>query len=113
MRTDRSRIIPKRENWEFVATLSLAVIIAYLPSGCGERDDRERLSTQAIKLEDVPKNVLDAAKKTFPDVEFTEVWKNSEKDRSVHSYEIRGKVRATGKIREARVSPSGEILETE
>ncbi len=55
---------------------------------------------------------MKAAKAKVPGVKFEEAWKNVDREGKLHSYEIRGK-NAKGKIREARVAPSGEILELE
>jgi hypothetical protein len=55
---------------------------------------------------------MNAARQALPGVEFADAWKNMDKDSTLHSYEIRGRTK-NGKIREVRVSPSGEILEME
>ena len=55
----------------------------------------------------------DAASKAVPGVKFDEAWKNLDREGKLHSYEIRGKNPADGKIREVRVSLTGEILEME
>jgi hypothetical protein len=46
-------------------------------------------------------------------VTFSDAWQNlNSKTRALHSYEIRGR-NANGKVREVRVSTTGEILELE
>jgi hypothetical protein len=91
---------------------ALAALILGL-SGCGERDQLPDMTKQATKFDDVPSLVRDAARKAVPGVNFTEAWKNVDSKGAFHSYEIRGKSAADGKIREVRVSSSGEILEME
>jgi hypothetical protein len=81
--------------------------------GCGERDEPPGIAKQDVKFDDVPENVRAVASKAIPGVKLNEAWKNIDREGKLHSYEIRGKNAATGKIREVRVSPSGEILETE
>ena len=61
----------------------------------------------------VPALVRDAARKAIPGVNLNEAWKNLDREGKLHSYEIRGKTAADGKIREVRVSLTGEILEME
>lgn len=82
-------------------------------AGCGEHDEPRELTKSTVKFDDVPKELRDAAQKELPEVKLDEAWKNMAKDGTVHSYEIRGRNPANGKIREARVSLTGKILETE
>ena len=81
--------------------------------GCGEHDEPPELTKQAVKFDDVPENVRNAATKAVPGVKLNEAWKNLGTGGKLHSYEIRGKNATDGKTREARVSLTGEILETE
>ncbi len=81
--------------------------------GCGEHDLPPGTTKSATKFDEVPENVRAAAKKAIPGVEFKEAWKNLNSEGKLHSYEIRGKNAADGKIREVRVSLTGEILEME
>ena len=60
-----------------------------------------------------PEPVREAARKAIPGVKLDEAWKNLDREGKLHSYEIRGRNPADGKIREVRVSLTGEILETE
>jgi hypothetical protein len=93
------------------SVLSLAFLVAVcLCAGCDTTS--ARLSRQTTNIAEVPDNVMDAAKKELPGVEFADAWKNVDKDGKLHSYEIRGRTK-NGKTKEARVSPSGEILEVE
>jgi hypothetical protein len=87
-----------------VATLALA--------GC-ERELPPGITKSAVKFQDVPEPVRAAAKKAVSDVEMNEAWKNLDQEGKLHSYEIRGKRAKDGKIREVRVSVTGEILEME
>jgi len=81
--------------------------------GCGEHDEPPGLTKQAVAFDDVPGPVRDAARKAVPGVKLDEAWKNLDREGKLHSYEVRGRNPADGKIREVRVSLSGEILETE
>jgi hypothetical protein len=89
----------------------LAVVLPF--PGCGEHDEPPGTTKQAVNFEDVPENVRAAASKAIPGIKFNEAWKNIERGGKLHSYEIRGKNPADGKMREVRVSLTGEILEQE
>jgi hypothetical protein len=93
------------------STAALAAIAGFL--GCGDHDGPPGITKQAVKFEDVPDSVRAAARKAIPGVNFNEAWKNLDREGKLHSYEIRGKNPADGRIRETRVSEQGEILETE
>ena len=86
------------------------VAISFL--GCGEMLESGRLSRRPIATQEVPESVMESAKKALPEVQFADAWKNLDKEGKLHSYEIRGR-NQNGKIREVRVSPSGDILELE
>jgi hypothetical protein len=92
-------------------TMFLAAVFGFV--GCGDHDELPEVTKQAVKFDDVPENVRTAANKAIPGVKFNEAWKNLASEGKLHSYEIRGKNAADGKIREVRVSPTGEILEME
>ena len=64
-------------------------------------------------MADLPGDVHAAAKKALPQIAFEDAWKNLDREGKLHSYEIRGRAAADGKIREVRVSPAGAILEME
>jgi len=91
---------------------ALAAAVLWFP-GCGDRDQPPEMTKQAVKFDEVPAPVRDAAKKAIPGVNLNEAWKNLDREGKLHSYEIRGKNAASGKIREVRVSLTGEILEME
>ncbi len=95
-----------------VRTTALISLIFGFP-GCGDRDELPELTKQAVKFEEVPEVVRNAATKAIPGVKLNEAWKNLGSGGKLHSYEIRGKNAADGKTREARVSLTGEILEVE
>ena len=84
-----------------------------LLGGCGERDEPPGMTKQAVAFDDVPAPLRDAASKQVPGVKLSEAWKNLDREGKLHSYEVRGRNPADGKIREVRVSLTGEILETE
>lgn len=95
-----------------VLALAAALLIAGL-GGCGDSDLPPGLTKKAVSIDDVPGTALAAAKKTIPGVEFKEAWQNLDGKGKLHSYEIRGRQASDGKIREVRVSSTGEILESE
>jgi hypothetical protein len=81
--------------------------------GCADRDEPPEITKQAVKFDEVPDVVRNAASKAVPGVKLNEAWKNLGPGGKLHSYEIRGKNPADGKTRETRVSLTGEILELE
>jgi len=81
--------------------------------GCGDSDLPPGLTKKAVPIDNVPGTVRAAAKKAVPGVEFKEAWQNLDGKGDLHSYEIRGRQASDGKIREVRVSTTGEILESE
>jgi hypothetical protein len=98
----------------FRLALLVTALTAALSSspGCGDAE-LPALTKQAVKVDDVPEAVRAAARKAVPGVNLNEAWKNLDREGKLHSYEIRGKNAADGKIHEVRVSLTGEILETE
>jgi hypothetical protein len=93
--------------------LAISLAVATL-EGCGEHDEPPGLTKQAVPFDDVPRPLRDAAQKALsPSVKLNEAWKNLDREGKLHSYEIRGQNAADGKIREVRVSLTGQILETE
>lgn len=96
-----------------VLARSMAVgagVLAFV--GCGEEGVTPDTIRKPLPIADVPEAVLKAAQKDMPDVKFTDAFQNLEKGVTLQSYEIRGR-NANGKIREVRVSLTGEILERE
>ncbi len=111
-RQRRSRQDHERLVSGFVRTVALAGTLVLFP-GCGEHDLPSGITKQAVKIDDVPETVRGAANKAIPGVDLNEAWKNLDKEGKLHSFEIRGKNKSDGKIREVRVSLTGEILESE
>jgi hypothetical protein len=103
------RILARR----LVVALLLAAPLGLISvmSGCGD-ELPAGFSRKVVEIKDVPGVALKAAKKAIPGVDFKEAWSNLDKAGKLHSYEIRGRA-SNGKIREVRVSPTGEILEME
>jgi hypothetical protein len=81
--------------------------------GCGDPDLPPGITKKAVALGEVPGVLLSAAKKEMPSVEFKEAWQNLDAQGKLHSYEIRGQQASNGKVREVRLSLTGEILEKE
>ncbi len=104
---------PRPGRWRRVLGALVVSCAAAAVGGCGEHDEPPGLTKQALAFDDVPAKVRDAAAKAVPGVKLDEAWKNLDRDGKLHSYEIRGRNPADGKIREVRVSLDGEILEME
>lgn len=86
--------------------------VALLSAGCGDELPPGTIRSP-LEVGALPENVRDAAKKALPNVTLMDAWKNLDsKTKALHSYEVRGRA-GDGKIREVRVSTSGEILEME
>jgi hypothetical protein len=95
-----------------VLALAAGLLIVGM-GGCGDSDLPPGLTKKAVSIDKVPGTVRAAAKKAVPGVEFNEAWQNLDGKGELHSYEIRGRQASDGKIREVRVSSTGEILESE
>jgi hypothetical protein len=93
------------------ALLAVSLLLVGL-GGCRDADLPPGMSRRTIQLSEVPETVLKGAKKALPTVNLEEAWTNVDGEGKLHSYEIRGRA-PNGKIREARVSLTGEILELE
>jgi hypothetical protein len=63
-------------------------------------------------MKDLPAPVMKAAQRQLPTVQFEDAWRNLDPKGKLLSYEVRGRG-LNGKIREVRVSLTGEILEME
>jgi len=96
----------------FSLIVGLAPILL-VSGGCDDGDLPPGISKKAVSFDEVPEALRTAARKTIPGVDFKEAWQNLDGQGKLHSYEIRGKQASSGKIREVRVSPTGEILESE
>jgi hypothetical protein len=98
-----------------IQTASLWLAPAFLClglAGCNEPGVSATTVRRPIPVGELPGPILKAARKAVPDVDFKEAWKNLDRGKTLQSYEIRGR-NARGKIREVRVSTTGEILEME
>jgi hypothetical protein len=95
------------------AATVLGIMLSVL-AGCGEHAEPPGLTKQAVGFGEVPEPIRNAARKALPaGVKLDEAWKNLDGQGKLHSYELRGRNAADGKIREVRVSLTGEILESE
>jgi hypothetical protein len=95
-------------NYRFAAGLILLAIL-----GCGGEPARHRpYGRRAMEVAKLPKPIHAAAKKAWPQITWEEAWENLDGAGKITSYEVRGRA-PNGKIREVRVSPSGEVLESE
>src|SRR4051812_33160591 len=107
MATDgRPRPRPRR------AGFAPCLLLALLAAACGEREEPPPYGRQTITISEVPAPVLGAARRELPQIQFNEAWKNLDRTGKVTSYEVRGRA-PNGKIREVRVSLTGQILEME
>jgi hypothetical protein len=103
----RRRVVLQRIFAVMIAVAAWPVV------GCGERDRPPDLKKKSTELDAVPEPVKAAAAKALKGVKLTDAWENRDREGKLHSYEVRGKIPSTGKIREARVSPDGDVLEVE
>ena len=88
------------------------LLAAFLATGC-ESELPAGNVRQTLTLAEIPPAVMKAAAGALPKVKFEDAWKNVDRTtKTLHSYEVRGRT-ANGKVREVRVSPAGDILETE
>lgn len=102
----------RRASARILAALAACCVAAAL-GGCGEHDVPPGMTKQAVAMDDLPEPLREAARKAIPEVKLGEAWKNLDREGKLHSYEIRGRNPANGKVREVRVSLTGEILESE
>jgi hypothetical protein len=75
-------------------------------AGCGSKPKPDEI----VSMDKLPAVVREAAEKALPDVKFQHAVKIQVDGKT--AYEVRGKSQK-GKIREAEVSETGELLETE
>lgn len=80
----------------------LILFLFCLASGCGGK-----AKSEAISIEQVPKNLMDIAKEKLPDVTFDQAVKKAD-----GVLEVRGKDKS-GKTRDIEFSKSGEVVEIE
>jgi hypothetical protein len=101
-----------RRRWSGGRPALLALTLAALaPLGC-EHEEPPAFMKKAVKMVDLPENVQAAAKKALPEIKLNDAWKNLDSKGNLTSYEIRGRS-SKGKIREVRISLTGEVLEME
>ena len=101
---DVSRMLSVTADLDPLLTYITQSVAALL--GCeSEMDD-----SQPIDVEKVPASVLKVARDEMPDVDFERAWTG--KTGGEMTYEIRGTT-ASGKVREIRISASGQVLERE
>ena len=104
--SERSRPRPR-----LLAPLALT-LAALLASGCGEAEEPGRLARRTMTVEAVPQAARDAAARELPGITIEEAWGNVDAEGTIVSYELRGRS-DQGRIREARVTADGQVLETE
>lgn len=93
--------------------LMLSLATVSMAGGCGGPEESEpRLARRTIAVAEVPETPKQAAQEALPQINFEEAWQNVDGEGNLQSYELRGR-NDQGKIREVRVSPSGEVLEME
>ena len=79
-----------------------------LTLGCAARETVEQ--PELLRLEQVPNNVMQAAREKLPDVRFDSAWKAREHGQEV--YEVRGKT-PDGKVYEVEVGLDGKVVGVE
>lgn len=109
-RPGSSRTARRSRRWQLALAASCA---AALLGGCEDDDLPRGLTKKAVAFDKVPETVRAAAQKQVPGVKLGEAWENLDGEGKLHSYEVRGRNPSDGKIREVRVSLTGEILESE
>ncbi len=97
----------RRSKWP------LAVLLVVIAAGCGEADRPPDLRKKTTTIEALPEPVKAAASKALKGVKLSDAWENRDRSGKLDSYEVRGTIPSTGKVREARVSPDGRVLEIE
>lgn len=102
--------MPHKTDRQTLKIAALVGIVAFGSVGC--EDSYPEAQRRVIKLNELPANILPAAKKALPNLTFEDTWENLSKEGKVESYELRGKD-SKGKIREVRVGLDGKILELE
>jgi hypothetical protein len=81
-------------------------VAAGIFAGCGAERDRDPV----VPIDQVPEAALKAAGAKLPGVRFDGAWKVRDGDRE--AFEIRGRT-PEGKIRDVKVTASGEVLEVD
>lgn len=103
----------RRGGWIATAAAAALILAPIMLSGCGDRpEESSRMARRILAVDAVPDLPRGVAEEALPDVEFEDSWANVDKDGTIHSYELRGR-NAEGRIREVRVSLTGEVLEME
>ncbi len=82
------------------------ILMTIALAGCGSKPKPDEI----VPMDKLPVVVREAAEKALPDVKFQHAVKIQVDGKT--AYEVRGKS-PKGKIREAEVSETGELLETE
>jgi hypothetical protein len=83
-----------------VLPLALLLLVLW---GCGQSQSTDVV----VPLDQVPENLMKAARKELPDVKFDHARKKAD-----GVWEIRGKTK-TGRVREVELDSSGKVLKTE
>ena len=91
------------------ALLGLALLAG---AGCERDEGPPPFARKPTPVAGLPGVVTRAAAEALPGVKFEDAWQNLDRDGKLLSYEVKGRNDA-GKIREVRVSTTGQILETE
>jgi hypothetical protein len=85
-------------------------VVAFSMVGCGDNDDDVGKKKTPIPMDQVPPNVLKAAKEAAPDLTFFAAYQDTFQGQD--SIELKGKNKL-GKIKEIEVSPEGKVLGSE
>jgi hypothetical protein len=98
--TGREQIVMK--------VVRLLAVCLCLATGCAKHEKPPQ--PELLSLEQVPDEVMKAAREKLPDVRFDSAWKAHEHGQQV--YEVRGKTSA-GKVFEVEVTPDGKVIGVE
>lgn len=86
----------------------LLAVCLCLAAGCAKNETLSQ--PELLSVEQVPENVMKAAREKLPDARFDSAWKAREHGQEV--YEVRMKTSA-GKVFEVEVTPEGKVIGVE
>jgi hypothetical protein len=100
-------LVKFRHSTMVLSAVALAALAVALVAGVGVVSAEETEEPVAIK--DLPKAVVDAIEKEYPDAELLEAEKETENGETLYEVEIQ----TGGKTLEVEITPEGKIIEVE